>query len=294
MRIWVKRVVFSTQKLFEVRLCESGVANPPRVRRKVAEALGAAADHAGDAADEITQRERVNKTEQVPNDNLAEVQAQPLGIDDSTPQHPFADGLTAPGPFQRDPIAEREEEEEDDLDRLRHSEAQEAEQGNPHADGGADCKNTDDIDQPGAESSDGARQQLGEDHSLRRLDQQSVGLAHRFCSVPQRPRKMISRISSTRPKPIFNAYGRTGSWYWERKASTIPAQISIRTTPKIRVTRSRASRRSLSLTRMRCSHPINAPASIRPAWPPIRIAGISITPCGRSQASKKVVCPACA
>src|SRR5260221_52637 len=108
MRIWVKRVVFSTQKLFEVRLCESGVANHHRVRRKVAEALGAAADHAGDAADEITQRERVNKTEQVPNDNLAEVQAQPLGIDDSAPQHSFADGLTAPGPFQRDPIAERE------------------------------------------------------------------------------------------------------------------------------------------------------------------------------------------
>ena len=38
--------------------------------------------------------------------------------------------------------------------------------------------------------------------------------------------------------------------------------------------------------------PISARASIKPAWPAMRKAGISMTPCGNSQPRRNFACPA--
>src|SRR5471032_3186383 len=67
------------------------------------------------------------------------------------------------------------------------------------------------------------------------------------------------------------------------KASTMPAHTSSPAAPATIVNRSEATARNRSAREVRLPQPMSAPARMKPHWPPSRMAGISMEPCGRSQ-----------
>ena len=71
-----------------------------------------------------------------------------------------------------------------------------------------------------------------------------------------------------------------------------PAHTSITATPPINVTKSGAAERIRARSACRLPRPISARPSSKPACPAMRMAGISIEPCGSSQARRNFVCPA--
>jgi hypothetical protein len=65
-----------------------------------------ALDQRRQSAHEIKRRQHVHKTQQIANDDLAELQPQSVGVHDAQAQQPLADGLTAPAPFAKKSVAD--------------------------------------------------------------------------------------------------------------------------------------------------------------------------------------------
>src|SRR5207302_6970780 len=100
MGIIAKGIVFAAEKLVQVRLGKFWIADDHSIGGEITETLGAPGDDASNAADQVTQRQGIHEAQQISDDDLAELQTQALGIDDSQSKNPFANRLAAPRPFE--------------------------------------------------------------------------------------------------------------------------------------------------------------------------------------------------
>ena len=117
MRILPERVVFAGEQLVEVRLGHTRVPDDHGVGGDVAEALAAGVEPASQAADKIKRRQRIHKPQQVAHDNLVELQPHPLHVHHAQAEQPLADGLAAPGPLQKNSVADADDKITDHVER---------------------------------------------------------------------------------------------------------------------------------------------------------------------------------
>jgi len=91
-------------------------ANDDCIGREIAESLGSEVKEAGESADEIEGRERVDGSEEITENDLSGAETHTVGIDDAEFEDAFAGGLTAPVPFESDVIDDGDEKDTDEKD----------------------------------------------------------------------------------------------------------------------------------------------------------------------------------
>jgi hypothetical protein len=105
-RMVAKGIVFPFQKLIQIRLIQARIPYDYCVGNDISQPLGPTVDKAGKAADQIKDRQTVDNSKKIANDNLAKLQMQPVDITDPQAQQSFPERLPAPVPFQCDPISD--------------------------------------------------------------------------------------------------------------------------------------------------------------------------------------------
>src|SRR6185369_10159409 len=108
-RILAQRIEFSGEKLVDVGFDDAGNADDDRIGGDIAEALATRIEPAGQTADEIKHRQRVDEPEQVTDDDLVKLEAEAFGIDDAQAAQHFAEGLSAQAPFEGDPVTDADD-----------------------------------------------------------------------------------------------------------------------------------------------------------------------------------------
>ena len=206
MRVIAQRVIFSGKRLFKVWFGHVNTSDDNCIRRKIAEPLGVATEQARRAADKIKERQAVDKAHQIADHDLAEMQVQALRIHDAQPQHAFADGLPAPPPFEKNAVADLQDEIGDKHDAGRHVGAENAEQADHDAERRAERRNAGQIHRVCQKARDRAGEIQRKDDAFRSGNLQGVSFAAcHAASVlrPDRLRNNASAVNSTAPNAIL-------------------------------------------------------------------------------------------
>ncbi len=165
-------VVFRFLNLPDVEEAGRGDGDDHGVGGEVAEALAALAPVKENSAEQISGGKKIDRAEEIADDDLTALQFQAGGVDDAQPEHALAQRLSPPAPFRENAVADRDDGEEDDEKGIGEILAEEGEEGGRDADEGSRRADDGAIDGPGEKTAEETGRGDAEDHALRRLDLQ--------------------------------------------------------------------------------------------------------------------------
>src|SRR4051794_15588245 len=105
-----QRIEFTGQQLIQIRLGDRGYPNHNGVCGDVSQTLTPSVEPACHAAHKIECRQHVYEPHEIARHDLIELQTHAFRIDHAQTQEPLSDGLAAPGPLEKNSIADTDNE----------------------------------------------------------------------------------------------------------------------------------------------------------------------------------------